>query len=174
MEEQIEEKLASEIITEDMKDSVDRSVIKTLMRAKSALNLGILKNNAYLALCANQILVTFGLSIVYVHLASYALSIGFNQFESAALFSAMGISNFVGRVLFGLLGHMPYLTPIAIYSGGFFLAAVVIGVTPFAQSYPALMTCAILFGMFTGTFGTQLPQVGKYELLITYNKESCL
>ena len=136
-----------------------KSMIKRLIKTKRALNLYIFQNSAYLALCVNNIFATFGLAVVYVHLASYAISLGFRENEAALLFSAMGISNFIGRVVYGFLGHLPCFSPISLYSGGFFLAGVVIGFTPYAQSYIALMVCAAGFGFLTGCFGTQLPQV---------------
>ena len=82
-------------------------MIKRLIKTKRALNLYIFQNSAYLVLCVNNIFATFGLAVVYVHLASYAISLGFRENEAALLFSAMGISNFIGRVVYGFLGHLP-------------------------------------------------------------------
>ena len=107
--------------------------------------------------------MTFGLSVVYVHLSSYAMSVGHGEMEAAALFSAMGISNFIGRLVYGFIGQIPRLTPITIYGFGFFLSGVVVACTPFAESYLVLMICSSLFGGFTGTFGTTLPQVKLSE-----------
>ena len=158
-----EKKLEKETMTETKDFPVDqnKSLIKRLIKTKKALNLYIFQNSAYLALCLNNIFCTFGLAVVYVHLASYALSLGYLDNEAALLFSVMGISNFIGRVVFGFLGHLPCFSPISIYSGGFFLSGIVIVCTPYAQSYTGLVVCAACFGALTGCFGTQLPQVRK-------------
>ena len=156
-----EKDFTKEAIVENKDSTVDenRNLMRRLNKTKRALNLYIFQNSAYLALCLNNIFCTFGLAVVYIHLASYASSLGFLDNESALLFSVMGISNFIGRVIYGFLGHLPCFTPISIYTGGFFLSGVVIVCTPYAQSYAGLVVCAALFGSLTGCFGTQLPQV---------------
>ena len=141
-----------------------------LSKLKQSLNTQVFKNKNFTALCLNQIFVIIGISIVYVHLAAYAMSIGYNTRQSATLITATGISNLVGRIAFGFLGHLPWTTPIKLYAFGILVSGTAIGITPFLQSYPGLIVCSSLFGLFTGTFGTQLPQVSnKYLKNISFS-----
>ena len=133
----------------------------------SALNLNIFQNKLYLAVCLNNVLVTFGLSILYVHLGSYGLSLGFTDNEATLLFSAIGAFNVLGRITFGLLGQISCLSSMSLYTGGFFFSGVVVALIPSFHSFIALLVCAGSFGAMTGCFGTHLAQVKFYPYLLT-------
>ncbi len=144
------------------KQETDNNVINQMTASIfSRLNLDIFQNAHFVLFCLNQTLLTFGLSIVYVHLASYAMSIGYSENEGTLLISAMGLSNFLGRIVFGLIGQLPNLTPIAIYTCGILLSGIVVGISPIIQSYVVLVVCSALFGGFTASFGSHTIQVRK-------------
>ena len=61
-------------------------------------NIDIFLQFSYLSICLNNLLFCFGLSIVYVHLGSYAKETLYLTIEqSSYFFSAIGIANFFGR-----------------------------------------------------------------------------
>ena len=83
-------------ISEVSTSSDDDSNIKQFMLDK--LNLDIFREYSYLSLCINNLLFCFGLSIVYVHLGSYAkYTLELTIEQSGHFFSAIGIANFFGR-----------------------------------------------------------------------------
>ena len=124
-----------------------------------ALTLSLFQNKSYVAICFNNVLVTFGLSVIYVHLGSYGLSVGLNYKQATALFSVMGICNMIGRISWGLLGQLPCVSGMSIYTGGFFLAALAVAFIPVCDSLTGLLVCSGCIGLFTGCLGIGLAQV---------------
>ena len=59
----------------------------------------------FILLSGNILLFCFGFSVLYTHIASYAASIGLNITSRNTVFSALGISNILGRVLLGVIGE---------------------------------------------------------------------
>ncbi|XP_064619207.1 monocarboxylate transporter 13-like isoform X2 [Lineus longissimus] len=145
--------------TDKNKNEVDEEKIGIL----EMLDITIFKNSRYLLLCLNNLLLMFGIGIVYVHLSAYAELQGVKGTASAMLFSAIGIANFLGRIFFGFAGHHPKVNVVLAY----ILAACIYGVSveclPVITEYPAMVAIAVIFGFFTGSFGTYLP-----DILITF------
>jgi predicted MFS family arabinose efflux permease len=127
------------------------------------LDIYVFKNGRYLMLCFNNMMLMFGVSIVYVHLSAYAELQGINGTESAMLFSVIGIANFLGRIFFGLAGHHPKVNVILAYIIAVFIGGVPIECLPVISDYPVMVTVSAIFGFFTGSFGTYLP-----DILITF------
>ena len=86
----------SSLSGESKKERTDQA-FTVFDKVAEALTLKIFQNKSYVAICFNNILVTFRLSVIYVHLGSYGLSVGLNHQQATALFSVMGISNMIGR-----------------------------------------------------------------------------
>ena len=59
----------------------------------------------FILLSGNILLFCFGFSVLYTHIAAYAASIGLNITSRNTVFSALGISNILGRVLLGVIGE---------------------------------------------------------------------
>ena len=123
------------------------------------MNAEVFTNTGYLVLHLNSILVMFSTVVVYVHFGAYAISVGYDDTTAATLFSTMGISNFIGRFIYGGLGHVPGLSAMGLYVGGFFICAVVIMLIPCAKSFISLMSCAVAFGLSSACNGSKMPQV---------------
>ena len=58
----------------------------------------------FVLLSINVLLYCFGLSIVYTHVAPYAVSVGLSASETNTLLSTLGFSNLLGRMLLGVIG----------------------------------------------------------------------
>ena len=80
----------------------------------SEMNLHVFRNTIFVILCLNNFFFYFGLSVVHVHLWAYASSVGFTEYQGAMLFSALGIANFAGCIMLGLIGNTPCITSIAL------------------------------------------------------------
>ena len=125
----------------------------------SQLNLPVFKNKNFLVLCLNNCLFLFGLSIVYVHLCAYAMSLGYSADQAAMLFSGLGVANFLGRIVFGLLAHIPQISSISLYTVAFFLTGILTVLCSCLVSYASLMIYAVLFGFLSASLGTLLSQL---------------
>ena len=143
----------------ESKEERTDQAITVFDKVAEALTFSLFQNKSYVAICFNNILVTFGLSVIYVHLGSYGLSMGLNHQQATALFSVMGISNMIGRFSWGLLGQLPCVSGMSIYTGGFFLSSLAVASIPFCNSLIGLLVCSGCIGLFTGCLGIGLAQV---------------
>ncbi|XP_043229784.1 monocarboxylate transporter 13-like [Amphibalanus amphitrite] len=136
----------------------DRTTVGYLAELRE--NIGIMKSVPFVTLCFNNLLYCFGLVIVYVHLGGLALSSGlFSKANSGLIFSIVGVSNLVGRVLHGVVCHFPRMTTILVYmisSVGSGLATVLM---PISSSVTALAVCACVFGFCSSCLGALLPDI---------------
>ena len=66
------------------------------------LNLKVFVNWHFLALCCNNLLMCFGLSVIYVHLVEYVkTTLDLETDDSALFISAVGVANFLARYVSG-------------------------------------------------------------------------
>ena len=122
-------------------------------------NLKIFKRKSYLILCLNQVLFSLGQSVVNVHIAYYASTIGTSVNESALLLSLVGILNLIGRVLIGIIAHHPRVCPIVLFIVCFVATGGIIATLGLIKNLIALMIGAALFGLFSASWGTLNPEV---------------
>ncbi len=122
-------------------------------------NIHILKNTNFLVLCIHTTIISFGISVIYVHLSAYAASIEFSENQGTFLFSILGVSNLMGRLMYGGLNQLPYFTPSCLHLWGFLVAGVITALVPLVTHYYALMIYSSIFGMVTASFGAILPQI---------------
>ena len=136
-----------------------RTVNCIIPKINQNMNIHVFKNTGYIVLHLNSVLVMFSTVLVYVHFGAYAMSIGYDDTTAATLFSTMGISNFIGRFVFGGLGHVNGLSAIGLYTGGFLVSAIIIVLIPCAKTFISLVCCAAGFGLATACNGSKMPQV---------------
>ncbi|KAL3846511.1 hypothetical protein ACJMK2_017491 [Sinanodonta woodiana] len=117
------------------------------------------KKKGYWMLSVNNFLFCCGISAIYIHISAYAEGIGIDEDRSALLISAMGVSNLLGRLLYGVVGHYKRLNNMVIYTVSFALAGVTFFIIPSMTSYIGLMIMVVLFGLFSGCFGTLLVSI---------------
>ncbi|XP_071084888.1 monocarboxylate transporter 13-like isoform X1 [Haliotis cracherodii] len=116
------------------------------------------RKSAYLLLVCNNVLVCFGLSIVYLHLMAFAEASGRTESESSMLMSSIGVANLIGRFALGSFGNHPRVNVVMVYSVCFILSGMTSCFYPvLSNSYIAMVTLSSLFGFFTACFGALLP-----------------
>ena len=126
---------------------------------KQHLNMHICKNISYVLLLIQIVFVSIGVSMVLVHLPAYGGTLGFSDDSSAMLLSTMGISNFVGRLVYGVINQLPWVKSVCLYIIGFTLAGALTVVCPVFTSYVALQVYASIFGFLSACYGCILPLV---------------
>ena len=136
-----------------------RTVSNIISKINQNMNVHMFKNTGYIVLHLNSVLVMFSTVLVYVHFGACAMSIGHDDTTAATLFSTMGISNFIGRFVFGGLGHIKSLSAMGLYTGGFLVSAIIIVLIPCAKTLISLVCCAAGFGLATACNGSKMPQV---------------
>ena len=143
----------------DTKEDLKTGAQNQEKKKTSLLNLSIFRNFHYLLLCLNNAFFCYGLSVVYVHLPAYAGTIGFTENQGAWLFSVLGVCNFIGRIAFGVLAHIPAIGTTSLYLCALSSVGVVTLFVPLATSFSGLLGYAGVFGFLSAAFGTLLPQV---------------
>jgi len=128
-------------------------------RMFAVFNVNIFKNYSYILTCVQTGAVSFGLSVVYVHLAAFAATEGYNDDKSALLFSTVGICNFCGRLLFGFINQWEKSNIWLLYLMGWTCSGIAVLLLPLYTNYIWLQICAAIFGLMTACFGTILPQL---------------
>ncbi|XP_041358006.1 monocarboxylate transporter 9-like [Gigantopelta aegis] len=124
----------------------------------AAFDLTVFKKAGYLLVCLNNILICFGLSIVYLHLTAFAEASGMSDQDGAMLISVIGIANLVGRFVIGALGSHPRLNVFLLYSLSFMISGTAAAFFPVLHmSFPAMIVLSVMFGFFTASFGALLP-----------------
>ena len=87
-------------------------------------SLRIFKNVPFSLFCVNNILFFASMTILWVYLNGYIINGGLgDQSEAGMIYSAIGISNVVGRIFLGVLCDHDRVNPVVVYTmGNFFLA----------------------------------------------------
>ena len=111
------------------------------------LQLRIFANKPFCLLSLSSVIQFFGISIIYVHLESFAKVNGVGA-ESVWLVSAIGLSNCVGRLVFGLLADS--FNPIVLYFAGGIVCVIPAFFLPSYPSFVTAMITAVSFGFGTG------------------------
>ena len=118
----------------------------------------IFSNTSYLLLCLNNVLFTFGLAVVYVHLAAYAMTTGISVTQGAMLFSTVGITNTIGRVMYGVIAYTTSVDHVLLYGIAMVTTGITTMICPIMYSYVGLLCSSGVFGLLSAGFGTLLPQ----------------
>ena len=123
------------------------------------LNLFVFRKIGFVLFLVNNCLYSFGLSIMSVHMGSYAVHLGFSEDQAAMLFFASGVTSTMGRIILGLLAQIPTLGSIKLFIFVVFLCGIVCIFFPFAKDYQMLVVCASLYGFLMASYGTLAPQI---------------
>lgn len=126
---------------------------------KQSLHLHIFKNVHYTLYNLQAMVGWFAVSVVYVHLATYIQYVGYSHKEATFAVSVMGITNCVGRLIWGLISQHNKVTHMAIYFICYMITGVCLVITPLYNSYSWLVMQSGMFGLFSGVYGVAMPQL---------------
>ena len=124
------------------------------LKDRPILDLTPFKKSGYIALCINNFLWCCGAAALYIHITALAEKDGIDPDLSAYLISGLGIANLIGRFGYGVIGHIPSVDVIALYAFSYGFGGACLCIIPFVKSYAGLMCLSVLFGIFSGCFGT--------------------
>ncbi len=126
----------------------------------NGLYLHVFKNISYNIVCFHSILTWFGITLIYMHLPTYAISVGYNKHQVATLMSIAGVANLIGRLVFGGLNSiLTKLSPMCLYTLGLFGAGITISLCPVSNNYIWLASCSGGFGFLWSAQGPLYPEV---------------
>lgn len=79
----------------------------------------------------SMFLCNIGIYLIYLHFASYVLSVGFSHLDAALLLSICGICNCISRILVGSAANSSNIDEFVLYGGTFSLTGLTTALFPF-------------------------------------------
>lgn len=119
----------------------------------------------------SNLLTSIGLCVPYVFLPDRATSLGLQKNEGAFLISIVGISNTVGRIVFGFLADFKFINRLMLYNTVLVLCGVCSLLSALCFNYPLMCVYAASFGLFIGMpfskFFNILRELFLYECMLS-------
>lgn len=119
---------------------------------KQMCDLSLLKDVIFLMFVVSNFCTSIGFNMPFIFLTDRAVDEGIDKENAKWLVSIIGISNTVGRVVFGFLADRPAVNRLMLYNTALTICGVATALCPLCFNYPLLVLYAILFGLFIGKF----------------------
>ncbi|XP_005099372.1 monocarboxylate transporter 12 [Aplysia californica] len=135
------------------------------MRLLPMLSCFPLRHPLFHGMCFANLFWSFGSTVIYMYLPSYAMAEG-SSFETAVfLVSCVGISSFASRMIFAFMGPNSTLDDVTSALCPIMLGVVITGISPLLfDDYAGQIGYTLLFGFYSGFWTTFLSQASR-ELL---------
>ena len=153
-----------------MRENADKVVndgYKTLLR--EYLHTELLNDKRFVLLLTFLMVLHSGISIVFVHIEAFAIAMHITTDYTKWAIPAWGVSNWLGRSLFGLIGNLTRVDTTTMLVPFIALSGVAIGALPAITSGPGLIICASVNGFLSGPLG-----YGTIVLTVEYFSVACL
>lgn len=112
------------------------------------LDFSLLKNNVFLMICISNIIGMIGFYVPYVYITDSSTMKGVSSDKAAFLLSVIGITNTVGRLLFGWFADRPGVSALLVNNISILLTGVCVFCLPFCSTYTTIVIDCVLFGLF--------------------------
>jgi len=133
-------------------ESSDTSLpAKMYQTVAELLDFRLLLDLVFVLFVFSNLLASVGFSAACVFLPNRGLRLGFDQYESTLLLSAIGISNTVGRVTFGFIGDMKCVDPLVICNTVRVVCGICSVFSVFVLTFQFLLCFSFSFGFLIGT-----------------------
>lgn len=123
---------------------------------KNMCDLSLLKDVIFLMFVISNFCTSIGFNMPFIFLTDRAVDEGIDEESAKWLVSAIGISNTVGRVVFGFLADRQGVNRLALYNTALTICGVATALCPLCSSYPLLVLYACVFGLFIGKLSSFL------------------
>lgn len=121
-----------------------------------------MKNTLFHAMCFSHLFWSFGTTVIYMYLPSYAMSEGTDFQTTTFLIACIGLASFTCRMIFAFMGSnsaMDNVTEVLCSVG---IGMVITGICPLLfERYSGQVGYTILFGFYSGFWTTFLSQVSR-------------
>ncbi|GIX85193.1 monocarboxylate transporter 9 [Caerostris extrusa] len=116
------------------------------------LDFSLLKNNVFLLICISNIIGMIGFYVPYVYITDSSVMKGVAPDQAAFLLSIIGITNTVGRLLFGWIADRPGISALFVNNLSILLTGICVFCLPFCTTYTLIVTNCVLFGLFVSAY----------------------
>ena len=114
------------------------------------MDLTLLKDPVFLIFAISNLFTSIGFNVPFIYMPDRAILWGIGEEQAAFLVSVIGISNTVGRVVFGFLSDRKWVNRLWLYNMALTLCGVSTVVSSFCSTYWLMATYAAAFGLFIG------------------------
>ncbi|XP_035211198.1 monocarboxylate transporter 12-like isoform X2 [Stegodyphus dumicola] len=116
------------------------------------LDFSLLKNRVFLMICISNIIGMIGFYVPYVYITDSSTMKGVSPEKAAFLLSVIGITNTLGRLLFGWFADRPGVSALLVNNISILLTGICIFCLPFCNNYTAIVVDCVLFGLFVSAY----------------------
>lgn len=117
---------------------------------KQMCDLSLLKDTIFLMFVISNFCTSIGFNMPFIFLTDRAVDEGIDAESAKWLVSVIGISNTVGRVIFGFLADRPGVNRLMLYNTALTICGIGTALCPLCSTYPLLVLYACVFGVFIG------------------------
>jgi len=111
----------------------------------------LLLDVVFILFAVSNLLTSIGFVVPYIFLPNRGLRLGFDSNQASLLISMVGISNTVGRVVFGYIADLKGVNRLMLYNTVLVLCGICSVFSSLLTSFPLQMCYAASFGFFIGT-----------------------
>ncbi|XP_032872822.1 monocarboxylate transporter 13-like [Amblyraja radiata] len=132
-------------------------------KVTSALDLGLLRQRAFMVYTLALTLMTTGYFVPYVHLVAHGKNLGFTDYEAALILSLTSIPDTVARMFSGWLSDLKLVRSIHLLFLWSVLSGISLFLLPLGRTFPTLMAAGLFYGLCAGglspLFFSTLPDI---------------
>jgi len=123
------------------------------------MDFSLLLDLVFVLFGVSNLLTSIGFCVPYIYLPDRGIQMGFDTRLSAFLVSIVGISNTVGRIVFGYLADFKWVNRLMLYNTVLLLCGVTSIASSLCLNYPMMAVYAACFGLFIGVYTCLTPIV---------------
>jgi len=127
-------------ITEEMRQTISEM-----------MDFRLLLDVVFILFAVSNLLTSIGFVVPYIFLPNRGLRFGFTSSESSWLISMVGISNTIGRVVFGYIADMKFVNRLMLYNTVLVICGICSVVSVLMSTFLLQMCYSFCFGFFIGT-----------------------
>uniref|UniRef100_A0A224YTN2 Integral to membrane n=1 Tax=Rhipicephalus zambeziensis TaxID=60191 RepID=A0A224YTN2_9ACAR len=116
------------------------------------LDMELLKNPAFVLVCVSNIVGMMGFCIPFMYIADSAVLKGIDKDKAAFLLSLIGITNMIGRLIFGWLSDLPQINCLLLNNLSLCLSGIAVFILPFCYTYPTTVATCMIFGLIVAAY----------------------
>ncbi|XP_076762667.1 monocarboxylate transporter 10-like protein kar isoform X2 [Xylocopa sonorina] len=118
---------------------------------KQAVNLSIWRKKRYVVWAISIPLALFGYFVPYVHIGKF-VALVFKDADGKLPIMCIGITSFIGRLIFGYIADLPRVNRILLQQISFFSIGILTMLLPVTPSFVFLLIISLTLGLFDGCF----------------------
>jgi MFS transporter, MCT family, solute carrier family 16 (monocarboxylic acid transporters), member 12 len=119
---------------------------------KTSFDPTLLMDLVFILYSLSNFLTSLGFNTPYIYIVDHAISCNIEDSTADWILSIVGLSNVVGRIVFGLISDIRSIKRIYVYSLLLTVCGIATVLEPFPQSLGGFIAYAIVFGITSGNY----------------------